>query len=90
MKRVQLDTEIEIPFTDIEALGRDRATDIVLKRLRLKAYDVAAEVKGELVPSILPEIVMKRTSSVLLGGDIMLVAARWTVDVPEAFEPPRR
>jgi hypothetical protein len=85
-----LDTEIEIPFSDIERLGRSDATELVLKRLRLKAYDVAASVKGELVPTVMPEIVIKRTSSVLLGGDLLLVAARWTVDVPESFDPQGR
>jgi hypothetical protein len=87
---MQIDTEIEIPFDDLARLGRDGAVALVLNRLRLKAYDEVSQVKGEIVSTILPEIVVKRTSSVLLGGDLMLVAARWTVDVPESFHPSGR
>jgi hypothetical protein len=88
VKRVGIDVELEIPYSEIIRYpSQEAATELILGKLRHAAEGKAAEAKGELVTTVLPEIVIKRTSSILLGGDLLLVAARWMVDVPESFVP---
>lgn len=88
MKREAIDVELEIPYAEIQRYPSQRAaTREILGKLRHTAETKAAEVGGALASTVLPEIVIKRTSSILLGGDLMLVAARWQVDVPESFRP---
>lgn len=88
MKNQFLDTEISVPFTEIVAMGgAEAAFPVIMRRMRQEADSIAHTVKGHVVPTALPETVVKRTSSLLLGGDLLLVAARWTVEVPESFRP---
>lgn len=89
MKEQKIDVEMNVPYREIEALGRDRAIREILGKLRYTAQQRVEEAGGRLVPTTLPEIVVKRTSSILLGGDILLVASRWTATVPDAFDPSR-
>lgn len=88
MKTEFLDTEIAVPFTDVIALGgAEAAFPIIMRRMREHADTIAHSKKGHVVPTAMPETVVKRTSSLLLGGDLLLVAARWAVEVPESFRP---
>lgn len=88
MKTEFLDTEIAVPFTDIVALGgAEAAFPVIMRRMREQADTIAHAAKGHVVPTVMPETVVKRTSSILLGGDLLLVAARWSVEVPESFRP---
>jgi hypothetical protein len=88
MKIQSLDTEIAVPFTDIVALGgAEKAFPIIMRRLREQADTIAFSAKGRIIATRMPETVVKRTSSMILGGDLLLVAARWSVEVPESFRP---
>lgn len=88
MKTQFLDTEISVPFSDIVSLGgAEEAFPIIMRRLREEADTIAHTAKGRVIATRLPETVVKRTSSLLLGGDLLLVAARWSVEVPESFRP---
>lgn len=90
MKRESIDVEVEIPYEEIARFGsQELATNLILGKLRHTAELHAAEARGHLAPAVLPEIVVKRTSSILLGGDLLLVSSRWAVDVPESFTPER-
>jgi hypothetical protein len=91
VKRQALDTEVEIPYQEIAAYGSaELAQEQILGHLRRKAIEEAEKKHGRLAATVLPEIVIKRTSSILLGGDLLLVAARWQVDVPDSFVPEGR
>lgn len=88
MKTQFLDTEISVPFTDIVAMGgAEAAFPIIMRRMREEADTIAHSAKGNVIATRMPETVVKRTSSLLLGGDLLLVAARWAVEVPESFRP---
>lgn len=88
MKTEFLDTEIAVPFTDVVALGgAEAAFPVIMRRMREQADAIAHSARGHVIPTAMPETVVKRTSSVLLGGDLLLVAARWSVEVPESFRP---
>jgi hypothetical protein len=88
MKVELLDTEIAVPFTDIVAMGGGEvAMPVIMRRMREHADTLAHAARGHVMPERMPEIVVKRTSSLLLGGDLLLVAARWSIEVPESFQP---
>jgi hypothetical protein len=64
------------------------AADVV-ERCRVKAEQVAREVGGRLRLDRPPEFYIRRGSDLVEGGDYLLVASRWTVDVPNSFDPER-
>lgn len=64
------------------------ATDIV-ERCRVKADQEARAVGGRLRMDRPPEFYIRRGSDLVHGGDYLLVASRWAVDVPNAFDSGR-
>lgn len=94
MKTAQIDVEVAIEqgeLMDVLTSTSEKnkvATDIVEKH-RVKAEQEARAVGGRLVTDTLPQWYIRRGSDLINGGDYILTASRWTVVVPNSFDPKR-
>lgn len=89
MKRAQIDTVIEHQMLhgDYAKLRDPHTWKEILGALRHQADTVAASVGGHVDPDVLPTFLEPQVKQhVLVGGDWLLFAARWTVLVPESFD----
>lgn len=84
MRREQVDIELEIDFAEIRQIGNAAvASRQVIEKLRRGADEAAATVGGHVDATVTPEIVTSHKTSPLVGGDLLLVAARFAVEVPD-------
>lgn len=91
MKRAQIDVSLEIPYGEmLDSIGstadKNALAAALVERVRGKAEEEARRVGGRVVTDTPPEFYIRRGSHVVKGGDWFLVASRWTVDVPNAFD----
>ena len=92
MKTTYVDIELPVNeaglYENITSTAQKNAlaADLV-ERCRVKAEQVAREVGGRLRMDRAPEFYIRRGSDLVEGGDYLLVASRWAVDVPNAFDP---
>lgn len=94
MKDVQIDVELAIPQGEIvdavsSTFGKNVLAKDIIDRVRQRADDEAHRVGGRLHTDRIPEFYIRRGSDVIHGGDFLLVASRWWVSVPNAFDPAR-
>lgn len=84
MREQLLDVDLVVPRQSIE-FGGGFAVMMpdLMRRAREQAVARAAEVKGEVRSTLMPEVVMREAVSPLLG-DIFVLGTRWLCDVPEA------
>lgn len=92
MKIVKIDIEQELPageFLDGFRSTQEKtiASKAIINQAREKADQEARLVGGRVRVDMKPEFYIRRGSHVLLGGDLMLVASRWSVEVPDSFDP---
>lgn len=92
MKTAQIDVEIEMDADEIQIGDRNFARQ-VMERMRDKADAEARAVGGTLRTDVIPEFntmrAMRPGTSFEQAREVVLCASRWTVDVPESFDPER-
>jgi hypothetical protein len=89
MKRAQIDVVIEHQMThdEFKRLNTPEFWKEILGGLRAQADAVAASVGGHVDSTVLPDLLEPQVKKhVLVGGDFLLFASRWTVLVPESFD----
>lgn len=86
MKLQKIDILLEVPKSDLVALGRDGAARYVVEKLRHGAEDKAHEVGGRVVVDRAPEIMIQEGSRLDVGGDWLLLAGRFWLEVPDTFD----
>lgn len=94
MKIVRIDVELPVEKGEIAdhlytTEAKNRLSAALVERVRGKADEEARAVGGRLLTDSLPEFYLRRGSHVVFGGDYLLVASRWKVEVPESFDPKR-
>lgn len=84
-RRVKLDILLDVPKADVERLGKAGAARFVMEKLRHSADAEAAKVGGQVVTTVRPELQIQVGQNPLLhhGQDMLLVAGRFAVDVPD-------
>ena len=92
MKTTFLDVLVEIDQADLldgltTTEKKDALSTEIVEKHRTKAEQECREAGGRLVVDTAPQFSVSRGSNVLLGGDFILTASRWTVEVPESFDP---
>jgi len=92
MKTTKIDIESAIPEGEmLDVLTSTQAKNQLAKELinshRERADRAAREVGGTVRTDWTPEWYIRRGSHVTFGGDFILAASRWQVDVPNNFDP---
>lgn len=87
-KEAQIDVEMEVPVNDY-LVGDEAFARGLIEKMREKADAEARLAGGTLRTDRLPELNTMRATSPIFGGDLLLVASRWWVEVPESFDPGR-
>lgn len=92
MKTTFLD--IEVPIEQGELLDAIQSTQDknklsaeIIEKHRVKAEEEARAVGGRLQTDTVPEWYIRRGSDLINGGDYILTASRWTILVPNSFDP---
>lgn len=92
MRTAQIDVEIEFDADEHQIGDRDFPRQ-VMERMREKADAEATAAGGRLRTDVLPEFntmrAMRPGTSFAEAREVVLCASRWTVDVPESFDPAR-
>lgn len=92
VKTARIDIEVAIPQGELlDALTSTQAKNEIsaeiIEKHRVKAEQEVREVGGRLHTDTMPEWYIRRGSHVVTGGDFILTASRWTVSVPNSFDP---
>ena len=92
MKTAVIDIESAIPEGELlDGITSTRAKEILAKELinshRERADRVAREVGGTVRTDWKPGWYIRRGSHIVFGGDFILAASRWQVNVPDNFDP---
>lgn len=86
--------DVEVPIEQGELLdaltstqAKNRLSAEIIEKHRVKAEEEARAVGGRLQTDTMPEWYIRRGSDLVNGGDYILTASRWTVLVPNSFDP---
>lgn len=94
MKDTFLDVEVAIPSAGLAdnlfttELKDELATEVV-EKCRVKADEVARGVGGRVRTDRAPEFYIRTGGDLVSGEEFLLVASRWAVRVPNAFDETR-
>lgn len=91
MKREKVEVRLEIPMSedDLTQMQDERFWREGMEYMRRQADQKAAEAGGYVVTDTSPEFTNPQVAAhPLLGGNWLLWASRWTVEVPESFHVP--
>lgn len=86
MKVQKIDITLEVPKADVVAMGRDAAARYCIEKLRHGAEEKAHEVGGHVITDRAPEFLIEEGSRLDIGGDWLLMAARFEIEVPDSFD----
>lgn len=87
MTKVQkIDITLEVPKADLVSMGRDAAARYCIEKLRHGAETKAHEVGGRVLLDRQPEFIIEEGSRLDTGGDWLLMAGRFEVEVPDSFD----
>lgn len=86
MRPAQIDIQMEVQVTyDLDSAADPRFWAEATEAMLHKADEVASSVGGRVRTDRPPEILSKIGTHNLVGGEWVLVASRWWVDVPDDF-----
>lgn len=86
---MEIAVTLEVPLgDDIEQATTEWFWRSTMERMRTEAERVCAGVQGRVMTDRMPTILQPRIGEhPTFGGDWMLIASRWWVEVPDSFEP---
>jgi hypothetical protein len=92
VKTTKIDIESAIPEGELlDSITSTRAKEQLAKELidshRERADRAAREIGGTVRTDWKPQWYIRRGSHVTFGGDFILAASRWQVNVPNNFDP---
>jgi hypothetical protein len=92
VKEAKIDVEVAINEAGlVENLytteRKEELSAELVEKCRVKAEAEVRLVGGRLRTDRMPEFYIRRGSDLVEGGDYLLVASRWHVDVPNSFDP---
>ena len=87
-----MDVELHEPIGDVldtltTTYAKNALSTEIVEKSRQSADMMARSVGGRVVTDRAPEWHIARKASLLLGGDLLLVASRWWCEVPDDFDP---
>lgn len=92
MKCVKIDIETATPEGELlDAVTSTQKKNDLSKKIidshRTRADEVAQQAGGQVRTDVPPEFYIRRGADILEGGDFLLAASRWSVWVPDNFDP---